>query len=237
MKLMKYFKIYLTFFVLIIFTSMVDAQATTAYDSQMLIDKKQVPAKEVTVDGSPDLVIRNFRNYLSKPYKVKSKTKNNSIDVKGITLPGLIDKKGDLTVTAEAVNDKTLIKAAYALGYDIYVNSENYKTEFDQLGKLLTGFAVRHQVNLLEAQLKTQKGFLKAKNSEISDEQRALKGYEKQKKSLNKNPETDKSQIGLVDQKIKTSKEIIKNGKDAASEYQSVIKSLEKQIKDLKAAF
>ena len=233
MKNQNYLSIIFSF----ILSASILAQTPTAYDSQLLIDKKQVPAKEITVLGEPDLALKNFRAYLAKPYKVKSKIKGNSINVKEITLPGLIEKKGDITVTAEAVGEKSLVRVAYALGYDIYINSENYKTEYDQLGKLLVGFASRHQVSLLEMQLKTQKAFLKTKNNEISDEQSSLKGYEKQLKALKKNPEANKSQKELIEQKISTSKEIIKNGKGAASDYQSTIKSLEKQISDLKSKY
>ena len=72
-------------------------------------------------------------------------------------------KKGDITITAESVDEKSLVRVAYALGYDIYINSKNYKTEYEQLGKLLVGFTSRHKVSLLEMQLKNQKTFLKTK--------------------------------------------------------------------------
>ncbi|MFN4123428.1 MAG: hypothetical protein ACK4GL_09025 [Flavobacteriales bacterium] len=198
-------------------------------------DSRKIPAKEVMVNGKPEEALANFRSLLSKQYKVKSKIKKGTLEAKGALINGLIDKRGDLTVTSDAVGEQTLVKAAFALGYDIIISEENYAEDFEKLGILVTRFAKNHQLAQLQAMLKAQKKELKDKEKLLSTEQSALKTYERQLKSLKKSGNADKLQVELTEQKVNTSKELIDIQKSAVKDLKNLVDKTEATIKQIKA--
>jgi hypothetical protein len=215
--------------------SNIQAQDIIVANSVIVQDNRKLPAKEVTVSGKPDEALESMRNTLSKSYKAKSKVRKGTLEAKEVLLKGLIDKKGDLTVVADAVGDNSLVRASFALGYDIFVSEENYTEDYAQLGKLMNIFAMQHQLNRLETFIKLQKKELKSKNKILSAEQSALKTYDRQLKTLKKTDNADKMQLELTEQKINTSKGLIDVQKSAVEEIQNNISKMESQVKQIKS--
>lgn len=228
-------KLFILLIVVVYHCLVTNAQDIIVSSGTMFHDNRKLPAKEVMVNGKPDEALANFRSLLSKQYKVKSKIRRGVLEAQGIIINGLIDKRGDLTVTADAVGEQTLVKAAFALGYDIIVSDENYAEDFEQLGKLVTRFAANHQLAQLQAMLKTQKKELKDKERQLSAEQGALKTYERQLKSLKKSGNADPIQIELTEQKINTSKDLIDVQKSAVKEMKATVDKTDATIRQIKA--
>jgi hypothetical protein len=228
-------KILILLFILFIYHFESYSQEIIVSTGTLFHDNRKIPAKEVMVNGKPEEALANFRSLLSKQYKVKSKIKKGTLEAKGALINGLIDKRGDLTVTADAVGEQTLVKAAFALGYDIIISEENYVEDFEKLGILVTRFANNHQLAQLQAMLKTQKKELKDKEKLLSTEQSALKTYERQLKSLKKSGNADKLQVELTEQKVNTSKELIDIQKSAVKDLKNLVDKTEATIRQLKS--
>jgi len=214
--------------------NMLFAQAIIS-NGKLFHEKKEIPAKEMAVTGSPDDVLSNFKTFLAKNYKAKTKSKKNMLEGKAVTLKGVLEKTGDILVSFDQVGESTLIKFAYALGYDIYLNENDYPEDFQKLNLVLDRFYLFQEIAILEAKIKEQKSLLKTKNEQISAEQRTLNNSEKQLKAMKKNPAADKSEMDLIAQKMQSSKDLVKLQKSASDEIKALIKSYEKDIEKIKA--
>lgn len=197
-------------------------QGIVPQDGNVMHNKSSKPCLYVKVHPSPDELKDAWVEYLDKKHDVKLKgtgflTNKDVLYAEKITLTEVSDKTMDLYTEIIEVEGETSMKLFAAFGYDIYVNSTDYPTEYAALKKIMTTFLNEYIPNYhsekVELHQKRVKNFSKEQSSLKKTVDKNEKTIEKMNRKIEKmTEEIEKSKVELkeVEEKLTEEKEKLK---------------------------
>ncbi len=157
------------------------AQVIAVEEGVVRIDKTETDAQIATLMINDDqLILKEGRKFIKKNLKVNMKKKGKQMmQAKEATINSISPKRGDLTFVMLKENGQDKLALAYALGYDIFINDEEYPAEAANLKNLLRGFLTEYYKTHFEKQLREEEKKLKKLTRQLSANQRQQRGIQK----------------------------------------------------------
>ncbi len=193
-------------------------------------ENKLRPAIGYISDVDVKSIKKHWKSFLSKTYKISSKSNGNVVMSKDVVVNSLSDKRMDLYLSIDENGAGSKLKFFAAFGYDIYVDANIYGKEFASLKKMADNF-LYESTNIFYNE-KTN-GFSKQIASLTSKNSKLLKEINKNNASIESGKATiaTLSEVDENDSKasIKAKKKILKlNKKEIAKTIE--IEKNKKQI-------
>ncbi len=222
----------------------------------ILIDGVSVNVVSADLRGDVDDIKKAWPKYIKKQLDEKVKEKDGVYRLMETVVNQVTDKRGNLIAYIFNKDGKVSLNVAYQLGYDVYINSGNYKEEYDRLEGFVQYFVYNYYNDFLPKYLKAQKKSLKVlKKEEKKSEKlikkankKVIKKSEKKLKKMAKNKskeETDKVQEEIESVNLNADmknavkdneqqKQTLKSQKEILEKLKPKIKEVDLRIKETK---
>ena len=166
------------------------ALGTTCYlqaqDLSSIHDKVQVTdvvadAWTATLNDNPDFYQKTFEDFTKREFGVKSKNdgKNQEV-VKKISIPQIIDKRGDLRLTFFTEGSETKLALIFLLGYDIWINPQDYPEGMEQMRKLTGDYLKFHYMQYYQNQMEDNEKLIDKHRRDINRSENTIANLRKQ---------------------------------------------------------
>ena len=202
------------------------AQTFRIDTTEITFENKLRPCLYVKYDASAKTVKKGWSDYMKKNYKVKVKgiglfSDKDIIDAEDVTINSIADKRMNMYARITDIPGGSEMKFFMSFGYDFFIGSENYGTEFGAMHKLLNDFSISFLNDYY--------------TDEVSGILKSIKGYEKDIKSKNKS-------INSNIKKSKKGSDAVASGLEAKNyslnmeieQLQTKIEGLKKDIEAIK---
>lgn len=190
-------------YIVILFAFATFANAQTSLlnftETDILIEGVSTHVITTVLKGEMDDVSKAFDRFAKEQLDVKLKTKGDYLLAKKVTINQITDLRGDLI--AYTYNDDNLVSlnVAFGVGYDVYLNSENYPKEFENMIGLVEYFDFNYYNDFLPR-------FIKDKTKGLAMLEKEHKKATKQVAKSNKVIEKSASVIKKSEKKIEALK-------------------------------
>ena len=126
-------------------TYYLQAQDLSSIHDTVQVTDVVADAWTATLNDNPDFYQKTFEDFTKREFGVKSKNdgKNQEV-VKKISIPQIIDKRGDLRLTFFTEGSETKLALIFLLGYDIWINPQDYPEGMEQMRKLTGDYLKFH---------------------------------------------------------------------------------------------
>lgn len=122
-------------------------QAQSYYPSKATIEHEdaQRPSLVATFEAEPKAVKEAWTDYLKSEYDLKLKgfgflSNKDLLSAEKVTVSKISSNQMDFYTHFEEVDDKTKMNVFASMGYDIYVNPEEYPRAYRNLRSMMNGF-------------------------------------------------------------------------------------------------
>lgn len=189
---------------------------------QIILKEEMVVTRDVPVNAyitnatdDFDEVISNYKKFVKDEYKLNVKKENSTTYViEAADMPQISVKRGDLKVYLLHTDTMNLMAFSFVLGYDIFLNTEDYPEEMGQFRKFVIRFIDYHyQAYYSDA--------IEAVTKDLDALKKDLKQNEDKINALRK-------KVNSLDKKVSKEKEETKK-----IQYQSDVLLTESEIKNL----
>lgn len=145
--------------------------------------EKKVTVNKVSADAwanpvnNVDDVKKSFTRYTKETLKVKMrKGDNGSLVAEMATIPQIATKRGDLhAIFSEDKGQAPEIAIVFAMGYDIFLNTQQNPSEMALLKEFTRSFLVYHYENIYNDKIKLKESLIKDYNKQIISNERNVK--------------------------------------------------------------
>lgn len=168
---------------------------------------------------------KSWESFIKTHLNEKMKEEDGVLVLKEIVINQVTDKRGDLLTYTYNKDNEVSFNVAYKLGYDVYLNSTLYPTEFEKFKEYVYYFVYNYYNDYLPQYIKEKNKNLKVLKKEISKAEKSIKKSEKQNKKLNKSNSKSNKKIGKMDKKI-----YVLADEDKKNELSSSKSTIEKEI-------
>ncbi len=199
-------KFVLTILLTTIGFSTLHAQNLEIVEKKILIEKTPVDALVMAIGEEYTFSKKTFKAYVKDALDVKMGNDGKSaLLAQKVNVPTLSSKKGDLKATYFTDRDSAYLGVSFILGYEIFINSENYPEEMKKLREFVRGYQEYH--------------FTSFHNNQIADQENQKKKLLKEIKTTERAIGKLRKRIGNNDKKMSksddTAKKLIWNSKNA----------------------
>lgn len=191
------------------------SQGIVPQDAKVIHDKISKPCLTAVVDPSTDELKDAWVEYLSKNHEVKLKgsgfmTNKDVLTAEKIVITAVSPKAMDLYTEIIEVEGRTSMKVFAAFGYDIYVNSTDFPTEYAAMKKIMSDFLSTYITNF--------------HSEKVVFHQKEVNGFTKDKSKLDKSIAKDAKNIEKMTSKIEKMNESIEKNKVKLEETETLLK-------------
>lgn len=163
-------------------------QSIVPEDANVILENTSRPCLHVLVDPSSDELKDAWVDYLSKNYQIKLKgtgfmSNKDVLTAEKIVLNSVSLKAMDLYTEIIQVEDKASMKLFAAFGYDIYLNSTDYPTEYSALKMVMSDFLNQYIAKYYNDKVAVHK---KEVDGLTKDQIKLTKSIEKNNKKMEK---------------------------------------------------
>ena len=205
---------------------------------------KKVPVTDVVIDcwvatlnEKTEIYRKNFADFVKKEFdhKVKNDGKTASM-AEMISLSRVSEKRGDLWLQFYTDGSETKAAIGFLLGYDIWINPEDYSEGMEEMRQLTRDFLRYHYTEyyteIVEKDLKLINGY----NKEIDKAERSIKNMRKQidRNTEKLTSESNTTKKGNLEKKNDQNRAEIEELSNSIPELQSKISNLDKHIQQTK---
>ncbi len=177
-------------------------------------DGEQRPGIRAVFDASPDEVKDAFEDYMKDKYDVKLKgtglfTNKDELYAEKVIIEQIINKNINFyarIVESETTEDQTTMTLFASLGYDVYINQEDYKDGFQTMMNMATQFVStfvpayhEEKISATQEELEDLTEELEEYNEEMADSQEQIEDLKKKIEKLKK--KADKKKEAVEEQK------------------------------------
>ena len=176
----------LTTFVLLMFLS------NSLLAQRLFIQASTIKTDDIPVDGwvinvkdDYNELSDHLRDYLKDNYDLKARKNGKmAMTVEKVDLPKLSMKRGDLNAYFFATDTSNVIGFAFLLGYDIFVNQEDYPDEFGRLRAFVLDFMEYHYQTHYQALIDEDNKNIDGIEKDIDQTNRKIRNLEKKLSNL-----------------------------------------------------
>lgn len=107
---------------------------------QVSYESKLRPALEYTSEVDVKGIKKQWKGFLMRNYNISSKSKGVFMTSEDVVISSLSDKRMNLYASVMENGAGSKVKFFGAFGYDIYIDSKSYQTEFSNMKKIVENF-------------------------------------------------------------------------------------------------
>ncbi len=126
-------------------------------NNTMLIDGVSTSVQTATVSGDIDDFKRIYKRFLKKNFDVKTNGRDNKLVSEEVVINQITDKRGDLILFAYPLPNEVSFNLAYKLGYDVYLNPQEFPEESERLQEFARFFLFHYYYQYLQTYIKQEK--------------------------------------------------------------------------------
>ncbi|MGI9543795.1 MAG: hypothetical protein ACR2MX_11080 [Cyclobacteriaceae bacterium] len=211
----------------------------------MTVVSKKVPVTDVVIDGwvatlndESDVYKKSFGDFIKKEFdhKVKNEGKT-AAKAEKISLNRISDKRGDLWLQFYTDGSDTKAAIGFLLGYDIWINPEEYADGMEQMRLLTRDFLRYHYSEYYTAIAEKDLKLINGYNKEISKAERSISNMRKQIDKNNNKLTTESNPTKRSNMERKNEQNLAEIAELTSSipELQGKISSLDQHVQQTKA--
>lgn len=216
----------------IIFTlNIVSAQARMVNEASF--DKVSMAAYEIQIDVAPDRVIDLWDDFWDDRYKVdvdrEDRNRNREIYMaKEVTVESISDKQIDIYSSITTTDEeRAKVSLGFGVGYDVYVNQENFGTIFAAAERILNEFEAYSYQTVYSKIVEEREKMLKDAIDEKEDLQDDIKKNESDIESAQK-------KIADLESEIKKAQQDNEEARKKVVSTAERVSKLEVELRDAK---
>ena len=181
-------KIFLTFCLL--FSYSIYGQDLMVIHRQIAVTDVSVDSWSATLNDDMSFYEQTFEDFTKREFGSKSQDdgKNEEL-LKKVSIPQVTDKRGDLRLTFFTEGSQTKMGVSFMLGYDVWINPEDYSEEMEKLRHLTRDYLRFHYTEYY--------------NDIIEKDLKLISGHKKSIQKSEKSIGTMRSQISRNEEKLK----------------------------------
>ena len=176
-------------------------------EENILINGASVDVANTMLKGDLNNIKKSWKSFIKKHIDEKMSDDNGVLTVKETVINQITDKRGDLLTYIYNKDNEISLNVAYKLGYDVYMNSAQYETEFKKLEDFVNLFVYNYYNDYLPKYIKGKNKSLKVLTKEKSKAEKSLKKSEKETAKLNKSNASIKKETTATAAKIITTED------------------------------
>lgn len=201
-------------------------------ESQLLLDGVMVNVASSQMAGDIKDIQKAWESYIKEQLDVKFKEKNGVLFIEETVINKITDKRGDVLSYLYVFDNHVSFNFAYKLGYDVYVNSTDYPTEFNNEKEFVNHFLAVYYTDFLPKKIKEVKKEQKQLLTELKKSNKTIKKTEKKNDKLtaqNSNPK-EKTDVKLNTETININTALVESKKKFISEIDPKILGVKNEI-------
>ncbi len=225
-------------------------------EENLLINGVSVNVGKVILKGDVNQVSKYWKHFVKKQNKQRVREVDGILTAKETVVNQITDKRGDLLAYIYIDDNSVSFNIAFKLGYDIYLNSNEYPDEFAKLKIYTNNFVKKYYLDFLPKHIKSKNKVLKGFKKESSKSQKIIKkanseneGLEKKNRKLAEQISNEDKKIAVTsnpaikskllnkqkeyNQTIENNNQIIKNNKELINTQTAIIKLLSPKMDSL----
>jgi hypothetical protein len=173
----------------------------------ILINGVAVNNAHVMLKGDLKDVSRAWNSFAKDNVDGRMRDKDGVLIAEEIVVNQITDKRGDLMVYFFTVEDDVSFNIAYKLGYDVYINSNQYHDEYQRLEAFVKYFTDVYYDDFLPSYIRDMERNLKSLKKEMKSNAKQIKKNSKSQKKANKKLEKIESKYSSNESKIEKSED------------------------------
>ncbi|MDZ7845433.1 MAG: hypothetical protein U5L96_00880 [Owenweeksia sp.] len=143
-------------------------------EDEMLIDGVSTAVQTSTVDGNLDDFKDFYQDFLKDKFDLKVKKRDNRLVAEEVVVNQITDRRGNLILFVYPLEDQITLNLAYQLGYDVYLNRQEFPVEAQNLQNFTEFFLYHYYYQYLDDHIKEQEKKLKKLERELKKAERSL---------------------------------------------------------------
>lgn len=221
---------YLLIIVIVFFSININAQESLLNfkEEVILVNGESINVGSTTLKGDEKEIQKQWITYVKNHIDKKMKEDDGIYIVKKIAIEQLTNKRGDLLTYFYTKDNVVSLNVSFRLGYDIYLNSAEYESEFIGLTRFVNNFVYNYYNESLPV-------IIKEKSKALKQIIKEGKKAEKEIKKSNKSNTSDREKIAKSKIRIKAidNDVISESDEDLKKKMISEKEDLIKEIKNL----
>ncbi|SDK64883.1 hypothetical protein SAMN05421823_103176 [Catalinimonas alkaloidigena] len=219
-----------------------------AIEQDFMMDGKPTTALVARVEGDYDQLRKIWSDYTRKKLDIKLQKKGNLLQAEKINLYAVTDKRGDLLSVVYNDEGQAQLAVAYAIGYDIFLNSREYPQEFFQFEEVVNRFLDVYYRQYYENLVKEKTSLLKDTRKQIRKAEQGARSLEKDNrksertfaKALKKDPNAERNPESLAKtegnlREIERLRELRSTLENEAEVYEEELQRAKLQLIDIRS--
>ncbi|MDD2386691.1 MAG: hypothetical protein PHP52_07890 [Bacteroidales bacterium] len=171
-------------------------------EENILINGTPVNVGNVMLKGDIKDISKSWESFIKTHLNDKMKEDDGVLVLKETVINQITDKRGDLLTYIYNKDNEISLNVAYKLGYDVYLDSKLYPTEFDKFEEFINYFVHNYYNDYLPSYIKEKKKALKVLQKEEKKAKKSIKKSEKQNIKLNKSNSKYEKKTSKIDVQI-----------------------------------
>ena len=164
-------------------------------EETMLIDGISTTVQKARVVGNIDDFRDLWRDFLKDEFDIKTSKKGDVIIAEEVVVNRITDRRGDLILFMYPLEKEVNFNVAYRLGYDVYLNAEEFPAESANLKDFTVYFINYYYYHYLEDYISKQEKNLRDLQSEMKTSVRNIQKSQKTVSKMEKKMEKNEKKI------------------------------------------
>jgi len=230
---MKQKNLILTIVVLLAINFLAISQNFKISTQSLFHNQQNVNALKSVVDADIKFSKNEIEDYYSKKFKLSFKGKTELL-AKEALVPGISTKRMNFYILLEESMLGTTIYNFAQLGFDIYLDTVEYKSEFSAMKRIFSDCLYELNSNYYKEEISDLNKDIKKTNKEIKKLKKENKGLEKKLAKNKKESGKLEMMEGLTGDDLEKHERTLLKLETGTKEYQTDIKFNEKKLIDVK---
>ena len=229
----------ITFFIcsVSLFTYCLQAQDLTVIHRQISVTDVMVDSWSATLNDDKSFYEKTFEDYSKQEFGTKSRDdgKNEKLLLK-VSIPQVTDKRGDLRLTFFTEGSQTKMGVSLMLGYDVWINPNDYGEEMERLKRFSRDYLRYHYTEYYNDIIESDLNLITSHNKVIKKSEKSISTMRAQisKNEKKLKGETSASRSSSMEKKNQQNTLDIERLESEIPELQGKIESLDEHIEQMK---
>lgn len=200
-------------------------------EENILINGTPVNVGNIMLKGDLKDISKSWESFIRTHLNERMKEDDGVLILKETVINQITDKRGDLLTYIYNKDNEISFNVAYKLGYDVYLDSKLYPTEFDKFEEFVNYFVYNYYNDYLPSYIKEKKKALKVLQKEKKKAKKYIKKSTKRNNKLNKSTTKYQKKTSKIDVKIDKYEDDEKINKLKTSKSENIKKVSENETK------
>lgn len=176
-------------------------------EETILIDGIATTVQKASVVGNVDDFRDQWRSFLKNEFNVRSSRKGDVLTAEEVVINRITDRRGDLIIFLYPLEKEVSFNVAYKLGYDIYLNSEEFPEETAQLKEFTAYFINYYYYHYLEDYISRQEKNLRDLRKDLKKATKTIQKADRSVAKLQRKISKNEKRIERLSSSVSTASE------------------------------